>query len=648
MAAGGDKVIAFDPPGAIGLIDGSPIVLLRFDEEEDAIPPKDAAGNLEDLVIVGTAADISLPAVVDGALGRARHFAPGDQTGLLANDIESGSTLLTRDISIQVVLRWDAATQENYGGPGCIVARGNDSGPASQYVAYGIQIESTGGAQGAIRWFWMDTAGVLAVQSAADFHNPDGFTMFTATRRWVSPSEVVLRYYIGDVLIGEFISADGDIGGGTTGIMQFGHRFDSGPTDYLAGDLDELMILDRELTIEEIEATWLRITQYQPLAHQLFTELHDPGFPLPPKPSSDVQLETRMIGHALGLAAAAAENMRANMLPGRAYGQVLEDWETATRPNRAPPQDIDTRRARVVARMRQRRGVSIGGLQDALIDLLGGGTPEELEFFAFDNTVRDSFETIEPERWRVDPPGAVTAVSGAASFQPGAGTFLAEHSGRSWVTMKTTVSGRRDHGARAHILVKLVFTTAPANSEAGVYFGHTTNGDYLLLGMRNNAGSFEVVAQSFHLNIAAAQVVLATPGTNPAAIWLHLRQTATAGQWIASWSTTSATAGFTDSAPITHPAVALWSGCYLRSTAAIAAPRADFDDLSLRTRLGTRPFHAYVMLDRTLGHDPDIIGAQSAVRAIRHAYTHATFITSRSLLCDDEQSGCDLGPMGAL
>lgn len=649
MPAGADKIIAFDPPGAIGLHDRSPVILLRFDEEADEIPPADSAGHLSDLVTTGTPSDITLPVVTDGVLGRARAFAPGDQTGFLASDVDSGTTLLTRDVTIQVVIRWDSATQEDYGSPGCVIARGNNSGPIAQYTSYGLEIEPTGGGEGNLRWFWMDVGGGLTVQSGGAFANPDGFTMLTATRRWEAPDRVVLRYYIGDTLLNEVISSDGSIGGGTTGMTQVGHWTDGGPANYLAGDLDELMVLDRELSIEEIEATWLRITQYQPLGHQLFTELHDPGFPLPNNPAADVQLETRMIGHAIGLAAAAAENMRANMLPGRSYGQVLDDWETATRPRRVPGQDVDTRRARVVARMRQRRGVSVGGIQDALVGLLDGADPTtDLEFIAFDNTVRDDFDTLERERWCSIPSSAVSAVSGAASFQPGAGAFPMNGPTKNWVTMRTSVSGRSDNGRQAHQLVKLVFTTAPSTAEAGVFFACVPDRNYLLLGLRNNAGSFEVVAQSFQNNVAGSLAVLAVLGANPAAIWLHLYQTATDGQWVAGWSTTSATTGFTESSPIAHPALAHWAGCYLRSPGAIAAPRADFDDYALRTPFGVRPFRAYVLLDSGLGFEPDIQGAQSVMRTLKHAYTHATLITSRSLLCDNEESGCDLGPMGAL
>jgi hypothetical protein len=647
MAAGADRVISFDPPGAIGLVADAPTVLFRFDETDTAVPPKDAAGAVDDLLPFSGGI---VPVVADGVCGRARVFDPTLFTGFISTDLAGASSLVTRDCTIQAILRIDAVAQNAYGQPGTVVARGI-GGSLAQYCAYALEVTIVNPATFlcSMRWVWHDTAGVQKIQTGAQFTlaSPGTkFTMLTATRRWVSPTSVLLRYYIGDVLLGEVSSADGSIGGGTPGKFLVGARPQGAQNNHLAGTVDELMVLDREITHEEIEATWLRITRYQPLGYQLLREMHDPGFPLPTDPGSNVQRDLRLIGNSLGYAAALFEDIRQNILPQHAYGSVLEDWEEVVRSTPAPSQDIDTRRSRVLAHIRQRRGCSIPGLEDSLVGLLGGADVSDLEFIAFDNTVRDSFATLDSLRWDITPSSAVSLVSGAASFQPGAGSFFMDGATwpPTWITMRQTVGGS---GKQAHQLSKLVWTTPQANAEAGIYFENAITRDYLLLGLRDVGGSFRIETESFIAGVSQGVVQQAIIGANPAAIWLHLYQTTVDGTWQAAWSTTSATTGFSVSGNITHPTTAHWGGCYLRGISALgSAPRADFDDHVLRSPFGSRPFNAYVLLDRALGFTPDVAGADAVILSIRHAFTHAAFITSRAMLCDDLDSGCGMAPCG--
>lgn len=647
MADGADKVIVYDPPGAIGLPPGEAVVLFRFDEADTVVAPKDAAGTLDDPGPFVFSAD-NIPTVVDGVCGRARLFSPPTAQGYLTRDLPGRSSLLTRDLTIQVIVAPDIVAQNAQATPGAIICRGNGGAGinVAEFQAYSLELVavSVPTRTYSLRWHWQTTAGVEKTQAGAQFTLPAGaFTMLTATRRWVSPTEVLLRYYIGDLMIGEVASSDGSIGGATTGTMEIGFGQRSATTNHFAGKIDELLILDHEITREEIEATWLRITRYQPLGQQLLTEMHDKGFPLPTDPSSLVERDLRLTGQALGYAAAQAENVRANILPQRAYGSTLDDWEKVVRPTPRPGRDVDTRRARVLAKLRQRRGCSIPGVEDALEGLLGGGSIEDLEFVAFSNHIRDSFTTIDPLRWDTAPSTAsITVAFGMAKFAPGAGTFLVDDG--TWIRMRQTVGG---DGRQAHALVKLVFTTPQSTAEAGLYFENASTGDRLLLGLRDVGGSFRIYTQQVLAGVVQANVELATIGANPAAIWLHLYQTGVNGTWKAAWSTTSATAGYTLSADITHPTTAHWSGLYLRSISALGAgPRADFDDHVLYMPFSYRPFKAYVLLDRALGFTPDIDGANSVISSIRHAYTHAAFITNPVLLAGDPDGGAGVAPTG--
>lgn len=643
MPAGADKGFTFDPPGAIGIVADDASVLLRLHDPDPTVRPKDEAGALDDMAPpVGAVA----PQVVGAAMGQGRSFWPGLSNALSAKDLATGSSLLTRDITIMAIVMWDVAGQALAGTTGSLVCRGNSSS-ASEHVAYELRfaVVSAPARTGSLALSWQGITGTVHTQTAVQFSAPTGFTLITATRRWVSPTSVVCRYYIGDVLLGEVASADGDIGGGTTGTFLLGCNKAGGTAlgSFFAGIVDEVAIFDRELCLEEIQDTWLRITLYQPLGVQLFRELHDPGFPMSREPSSDIQLENRQIGMGLGFAASRIENIRRNLLPQRSYGDALENWEQVLRPIRTPDRSLDARRARVLARLRQRRGCSIPGLQDLLGSLLGGADVSQLEFLAFSNTWADDFDGgIDNLRWDRAGQPVSHSLAGTAKFAPGPGDF--EVADNTWATMRRSVAG---DARQAHQIVKLVFTTPQSNSEAGCYFDNAGLSNRLLLGLRDLGGSFRIYTESFVGGLSQGQVEQATIGANPAAIWLHLYQTTVDGTWAASWSVTGPTTGFTAPVTITHPTVAHWAGMYLRTISpAGSGPVADFDDHLLRTPFGTSPLNAYVLLDRALGFSPDIVGARQCVDTIKHAFVHGTFITVPELVCDDPDNGCDTAPCG--
>lgn len=640
MPAGADKGFTFDPPGAIGLIFDDAKVMLKLHDPDPMVRPKDEAGALQDLDV---APGGGLPYVVPAAMGVGKRFLPTAVTALAAKDLTGGSSLVTRDCTIMAIVSWDVAAQSTSGTSGTLACRGA-GGSAAEFVAYQVTlgVVSAPARTGSIAWSWQDTTGTTHVQTGAQFTCPTGFTLFTATRRWVSPTEVVLRYYIGDVLLGEVTSSDGSIGGGVTGTFFLGAQSIGGSiVKPFAGVIDEFAVFDREMCLEEIEDTWLRITLYQPLGVQLFKEMHDEGFPQSREPGSDVQLENRWAGMALGFAASRFENIRRNLVPQRSYGQTLVDWETALRPTRQPDKGLDARRARVVARLRQRLGGSPPGLQIMLAGLLGGADPSQLTFLAFSNTLTDAFTSINALRWdrNTASAAAIAAAAGAASFQPGAGTFTAP---TSWIFMRRSIDSAR----QAQQIVKLVLTTPQSGVEAGIFFADAAAGNYILLGLRDVAGSFQVWTETFAAGVSTGATLRATLGANPAALWLWLGQTTTDGTWSVQWSTTSGTTGFTAPVTLTHPSAAYWAGCYLRSTGAIGAPRADFDDHLVRLPFGLGPLNAWVVLDQALGFSPDIAGARQIVETVKHLYVTGTFATTPAVAYDDPDNGYDTAPLG--
>lgn len=359
---------------------------------------------------------MTAPTIVDSWGGRGRLFDASLQTVLEGSDAVPGATLVTRDASVQAIVRWDLADQSAVNVRGALYVRGKMTS-ASEYVSAAVELRviNAGLGIGELGWMWQDIGGVVRRQVGGHFYSvPGAYVMLTATRRWVSPTKVVLRHFLGDKLLSEVESVDGSIGGGTTGTTTIGARFGGIVyTDFFDGVLDELRVVDYELTAEEIQATWLRLTKYQPLGYELVKDFHPPGFPISQNPSSRVQRESNIWGQTLGYAGAQAENMRANMLPDRAYGPVLEQWEGIMRQPAKPGDSVDTRRARVVGRLRQRAGVSPPGVREALKGLIE--TDEDnVDILAFSQELVEHYD--RPTVWSTGDGAVVTKTAGIADW----------------------------------------------------------------------------------------------------------------------------------------------------------------------------------------------------------------------------------------
>lgn len=647
MPAGADKGFTFDPPGAIGLWFDDPRVMLRLHDPDVTVRPKDEAGALADMAPPGGAV---APTIVDAACGKGRLFWPSLSTALAAKDLTTGSSLVTRDCTVMAIVLWDVSGQALAGVPGTLVCRGDGSSSAAEFVAYQISLSAVDAPSrtGSIAWSWQDTSGTLHAQTGAQFICPTGFALLTATRRWDSPTSVTCRYYIGDQLLDEITSADGSIGGGVTGTFFLGAQSLGGAViaNGFAGVIDELAVFDREMCQEEIEDTWLRITLYQPLGVQLYREMHDPGFPQSNEPASDVQLENRWAGMALGFAASRIENIRRNLVPQRAYGQTLADWESALRPTRQPDQSLDARRARVLARLRQRLGSSPDGFRSSLAGLLGGADPSQLSFLAFSNTWIDDFHTgLNTLRWDTRGNAWVGNLS-TVNFAAG------DANQHPWPSDKLYLRRSIDgDGRQAHQIVKLRFATSPTNSEAGIYFGDHGHGNYFLLGLRNTGlANFHVFTEVFINGISQGGAIdqgdSGCPiGVGVVPVWLYIHQAEI--DWEINWSLVDAV---TFGGPIvvaSAPPAMQWAGCYARTVGAVgSAMTAQFDDHTLRLPYGLSPLNAWVVLDAALGFKPDIPGARQIVETIKHIFVAGSFATTTAITYDDPDNGYDGAPMG--
>jgi len=637
------------------------LALLRFRESDATVLPSDDVGALNDL---GVDTGLSLPPVVPAFTGFGRQFSNGFAVD--GQDVVPGATLATRDVTVRALVAWDLAGQAAYGQPGTLVARGKGGAPA-EFVSYGLELRvvNAGAAIGELRMWWQDTAGNVKTQLGGQFiaPAPGAFLMLTAVRHWVSSSLVEVRYYVGDQQIGDLVSADGDIGGGTTGTFCVGTRYLGGaPGRFLVGVVDELQVLNYEVTAEETAATWDRMARLQPRGYRAIRDLVPPGAPISNDPGSRIQKLLRIAGHAVGYAAAQAENARRNLLPDRAYGPALEEWEQSVGEAPAAADSVQRRRKRLVAHLSQRDGCSIPGVNATVDDLLAVSA-SQLQILAFDNTQREDWSAgLRPERWRADPPAQWTISGGALRVQAASGAnLLFDGTTRNWFTCLLSVDGtpRWLPGAPScDAVVKVTPATLPVGADVGLVFWDFARTNAFLLGVRNNAGAIQVVSERFLRGVSQGLTVHAT--TSLTSHWLQLTQNVPGRTLIRDitgesqqphtvrWSTTGPTAGFASASGIPFCYCINWVGHYARANVAAlpSALDASFDDFAVRAGRGTRPFSWFLYRDPSLPGSPDLVGATGAALRLRQAHTAVFVTTSKSVLCDVAGAGCDTAPMG--
>jgi hypothetical protein len=635
------------------------ILLVRFDETttDGSVGYADEIGNLDDLR--PTAGSFNF-GTVEGYCGRALYLSADEAIGLIAQDFDPGTTLAQRDVTVQMIISPWVDGQVVAGDTGTVIARGKGTG-AAEYLSFGIQLRVIDAPSRLVefRWIWQTAAGADKVQVGGHFTAPEvgTFTMLTATRRWISSTEVELRYYLGSQLLAEVFSIDGDIGGGTTGTTSIGMRWTGGAWgEHLGAYLDEIRVVDGVLCAEEIEATWSRIAIYQPEGYRQVVAALPPDWPFTLDPTSKNQQHMRLYGNALGFADAQAENMRANLMPDRAYGAVLERWERIAQESPRSNDTIEQRRARVLAHFADADGSSPPGVTEAL-DELCACAAEQLEILAFDATMREGFDTgvIEIERWRADPTAAWDVTGGEGRVQAAIAADV-RWDGTAFRNARTLLTCLEARPIGMVLAAKVTLTALPDGGEAGVWLYNWVRGDALWLGVRRAGAVYSVGHQRYEAWVAVeAFTVDAVTSNTPH--WLMIEQepgSAFLGpgraNYTVSWSTTSGVAGFASTTTLQWVNDPAWGGLYLRSTIAALATAADvrFDDVALREPYGLRAFRWYVLRDPALPGSPDMGAANRVLRRLRQAHTYAAAITNRSLLCGDPTTPCGLGPMGAV
>lgn len=622
------------------------VIFLRF-SEPDGVAPSDTMGTLEDLAPV---AGLTRPdRVTDPTWTGGGHTYTTAPTGWVAADTDAGDSLVQRDMTIQALVTFD---RSNADGAGCLICRGL-GGSTSERYGGGLELCEQAGNPGyiEIRWLWQDAAGNDATVLPGVYAHPgdDAELLITATRRWESTTRVVCRYYVNDRLLAEVVSGDGDIGGGTTGHTSIGARKVGGTwTSPWSGVIDQLKVADYEMSAEEVEALYERLTVHQPNGVASLRALQPPGVPWSAAPDSDIGRVIELAGQGLGFAQAKAEEQRRNGLPHRAYADTIAPWERLVGLPSSDRIPLDTRRERVVGLLSRDNGYAVPQVKQALSGPFDQAA-DDVEILEYSPTYTDPFDTLEVERWHQEPAaGAWSIVGGEVQlFRPAtsdlrfdvANGFNANH-------LRTPITSAAQLVAGA----KMTFHGhLPSFSTAGVFLYHRRGNDALWFGVRFELGFHKIGWRALVGGVMGAFTVL-DDATN-APWWFRARRDdeAGAGCYKLDYSSTGFDAMTTVSvnAGIVEPDYvgvgAVGTGSMIGSDLTVT-----FDDFLLREPGGTRACHWYAFRDLGLPGSPDLAGANAVVRTIKPAHTYAAAITSRSLLCDDASSGCDVGPLGGL
>ncbi|MDQ3295064.1 MAG: YmfQ family protein [Myxococcota bacterium] len=633
----------------------SSILLLHFDEPA-GLMPSDAAGNLDDL---GVEAGIIAPTSVEAWTGAGRRFVHATGHAMIAADLAGQDTLLQRDLTIRALL---SVTLAGAADPQTIIARGNGDGSASEHYAFGLELEQSAvdAANLEVRLFHADSTGVVRTMPPGVFqHAGDGKEiLLTATRRWESSSKVVVRYYVNEHLIAELVSANGDISGGTTGRTTIGARKAAGVWGrFFSGTLDELEVLDREVSPEDVRELWRRLTVHQPAGVETFTGLIPPGLRWAKDPGNASGRRVKVAGQALGLGIAAIEELRALFLPDAAPLDLITRWEKLAGVSPKPRDSLDVRRSRVNALLAREESLSIPAVKTTIegpLDALAS----QIEILEFTNTVADSFATIAAERWLAEPAAAWTIVTNQLHVAVAGGIDVRWETQRLGHHIRTPlcVNGINDPEGRLFVSVKLSAWALQVGAGVGMLLHNGRTGNTLWFGIFNNAGTIQLGYRTVTNNVAGAWTPIVTPWVT-APVWLRLytlQGTGFAGgtgTYTFGYSTTGPTTGFTDASIVTGVVDIEWAGfgVFGTSAALAGALSADFDDFLAFCPDGLRPFNWYAYRDPTLGGEPDLVGARLLIQKIKPAHTYASAIESKSVLCDNVRyGGCDRGPMGGL
>lgn len=634
-----------DPvPGNIGLVsDADTVILLPF-TEPTGVFPSDQAGTLEDL----EAANVLIPTVdssVAWASAVSRNFVG---RAFLASDKSGKSSLLQRDVSVQAILAFSEATDPS---PWSIICRGRGVGVgASEFVAFGVDVVAQFAAQWYLQFHWMKNDGTAETVASSYFTPPplNTPTLMTWTRRWVSSTSVVCRFYVGDQLVSENTSIVGDIGGGTSGQTSVGgRRIDPVWGQFLDGWIDDLKVVSREMSHEEIKATWARLIKHQPDGVTALLGQAPPGAVFARADGSDVGRLVKAAGQAVGYATGKAHELRETFLPSTAYKDTIGRWESMVGLQQREQLALDTRRSRAVSRLQVENGYSPPKVQAILASPFAVAAAD-VNIIEFSPDIADTFTALNDERWRAEPAAAWTIVANEVQLQVLSGDMRFDPAGAlNPYHLRMPIDN--EDGLIVQAKLSTYWLALPTDVIVGLFLYNRATNDALWFGIKNvsSVPSRQLGWVALKNGVLGAFNALVNPSTD-AAYYLRITRTAS-GNYLLYWSTVDFIAG--TSAPVIGSItnvqdVGLAAMGPTNPTGSTLT--ATFDDFLARIPKGKRAFHWYAWRDPVDPGSPDMEAADRIVQTVKPAHTTAAAVLSLSLLCDNDTGLCDHTPLGGV
>lgn len=628
----------------MSLIDPRARLWLPLSESAASLYPSDASGHLADPARVGA----TTPAITTTSTitGYARDFIRASSHGFEFTD-PAGALQLTRALTIVALLRVDVSTMGS-GAVGTVIQRGR--GGASDPKAFELLV-TISGSNARLQLRWETTAGVSVADPGVLLSWPTGQFLMVAAMREVVDGQFTVRYAINSQrVVGSSFALD--CGGNLSASVSLGCGMSSpsGNTNFLDGAIDSLAVLDEAISDDEAEWLWFRIAKDQPDGVAAMRRLQPPGvYSL--DPTSRVQREIEVEGAILGYTKAIARRFRDYALPDRAWGEILERWETVTQHSPKAGDWLARRRERVLSFLGTVRGFALVDVKAQLVESFDVVDDTEVAILEFDNDFTETFTSGTPSNHAKVVAGNGAWLSDAAAVAAGYQQFTATAADLRYQGVLNSGGGlylwSLASAEDAWIHGKVDPVTTADGVIHGFAIGDAVADDWLFVGLFGNSGTTEVGRLRYSGVLAIAPATLETPWTaDPTYFRIHIESP---GSYLVKWGSSDAAAKAHAGEVVAGPLNPKWAGfCVVASGGASStSPTCRFDDFYSHTPNGDQRLYWYAYRDPALPGSPDMAGASLLVQRLRPAHTVAAAIEQTSALTDDPGSSVDREPIGA-
>lgn len=616
-----------------------------FNERFDSVLPADASGYLIDLENDST---LTLPPVTSaiGGAGHGRVFDASATTGLEVVDTDD-DLLLTSSVSIIGVMALNVTALNDAGGTGTIVCRGRDTEKTPWGLRVQVLDEPTDSVR--LRLYWENAAGTEVVDQGVDFIWDDGEEYLIAAIRERSGSGMKCRYVVnGSWSAGSTISnADIDGDSGSTVFVGCEPSGASAYTNHFDGVISFLTVLNDAVAVEEVFKVWRMFNEDAPKSGvALRGHLPRGPYDKADKDTSAVHGELDVEASIHALVRNDARDISDFYLPGKAFGDRLEDWEAITKRKRFPTDTIDDRQERVSTWLQRKDGYNLEGLRYQLAELLGySADPTKLDLITNEVTRTEDFSTAPTDVIITQGNGSVAVAAGVLDIDVSAdvvnftGAFddIPSHVWPLTGSLDTFFGGKVTRNA----------TPTADDVLIGFVVGSKQTRDWLFIGMVYDGADYSVAYSRWQRSTGtmSAFAVLENP-FNDADVFFRIRHKG-AGVYDVQWGTSDAAAQAQNPTEIAGPNNPLWAGF---TAAGNTSNNVDvdysFDDWYTHEVEGVASATFFLYRNPSDAGEYDLEGANALLAEIIPAHFEGYVIDQLTLECDDTDTGCDRQPMG--